>query len=159
MIDAGVLINFGRTSAFHLLKELYAGEAIVVEEVMEEALDQETSRALEEALDEGWMGRHRLTELEELSLFGKLSERLHRGEAAALAAAKAHGWRVAIDERVARRIAKEELGLTVIGTIGILVRAVRQGLCTVEEADRYLQLMIEKARYYSPVRSIREVLE
>jgi len=153
------LINFGRTSAFSLLKELYAGEAIVVEEVIEETVDPETSRALEEALDEGWMERHSLTELEELSLFGELSERLHSGEAATLAAAKVNGWRVAVDERVARRIAKEKLQLTVTGTIGILVRAVRQKLCTVEEADRYLQLMIERARYYSPVESIREVLE
>jgi len=47
----------------------------------------------------------------------------------------------------------------VTGTIGILVRAVRQGLCTVEEADHYLQLMIEQAHYYSPIKSIQEVLE
>lgn len=153
------MINFGRTSAFYLLRELYAGEAIVVEEVIEEALDAETSRALAEALNEGWMERHSLTELEELNLFGELSERLDRGEAATLAAAKVNGWRVAVDERVARRIAKKELQLIMAGTISILVRAIRQGLCTVEEADRHLLLMIERARYYSPVESIREVLE
>jgi len=67
----------------------------VVEEVIGEALDAETSRALAEALDEGWLQRHCLTELEELRLFGELSARLDRGEAATLAAAKVHGWRVA----------------------------------------------------------------
>lgn len=152
------MINFGRASAFPLLEALYAGELVVVEEAIQEATDPQTSRALHRALDDGWLQRHRLIQPEELSWLGKLSERLGLGEAATLAVAKVHGWRVAADERLARRIAREELRLTVTGTIGILAKAVRQGLCTVEEADRYLKLMIERARYYSPVRSIREVL-
>jgi predicted nucleic acid-binding protein len=51
------------------------------------------------------------------------------GEAEALALAHEHGRRIILDDRRARAVARS-LGLTIIGTVGILVRAKRFGLIT-----------------------------
>ncbi len=48
------------------------------------------------------------------------------GEAEAIALAYEKGWRIILDDRHARNVAKR-LGVTMIGTVGILVRAKRQG--------------------------------
>lgn len=49
------------------------------------------------------------------------------GEAEAIALAHAHGWRIILDDRRARAVARG-LGVTIIGTVGILVRAKRLGM-------------------------------
>lgn len=48
------------------------------------------------------------------------------GEAEAIALAYEKGWRVILDDRHARKVAKR-LGIAIIGTIGILVKAKRKG--------------------------------
>ena len=48
------------------------------------------------------------------------------GEAEAIALAYEKGWRVILDDRHARNVAKR-LGVAMIGTVGILVKAKRQG--------------------------------
>lgn len=69
-----------------------------------------------------------------------LEEKLDRGEAAALALALEHNARyVLIDERDGRRIARE-LGLTVVGVLGILSEAKGRGLVpAIEPLLRRLQ--------------------
>lgn len=59
------------------------------------------------------------------------------GEAEAIALAYEKGWRVILDDRHARKVAKD-LGVTMIGTVGVLVQAKRQGLIPV------LKPLIEK---------------
>ena len=49
------------------------------------------------------------------------------GEAETIALALEHHWRVILDDLQARAVA-EQMGLTLIGTVGILVRAKRAGL-------------------------------
>lgn len=49
------------------------------------------------------------------------------GEAAAIALAAELGWHVVLDDRKARRIARQ-MGLKVIGTIGVLVKAKQAGI-------------------------------
>jgi predicted nucleic acid-binding protein len=46
------------------------------------------------------------------------------------------------------------LGVASTGTLGILLRAVREGACDVREADECLAGMID-AGFFSPVRSLR----
>ena len=51
------------------------------------------------------------------------------GEAEAIALAHEQGWRIILDDRRARSVARG-LGITIIGTVGILVRAKRLGMIT-----------------------------
>jgi predicted nucleic acid-binding protein len=49
------------------------------------------------------------------------------------------------------------LGMPVTGTLGILVKAIREDVCDLRTADVYLVKMIE-AGFFSPVRSLGEFL-
>lgn len=155
--DTTVLINFGRTGAFQLLRRLYSRQLMIVSEVEEEVRDTHSRRSLDTALREGWIEEHTLEDPKELFLFGNLLGRLEKGEAASLALAKVQRWRLATDDKKAREIAKGELHLTVTGSIGILVKAMNQGICTVDDADRWHRLM-RRQGYHSPITSIKDLL-
>ena len=79
------------------------------------------------------------------------------GEAHALHATIVEGGTLATDDLAARELA-DQRGVPVTGSIGLLVRLVRQGVLTVDEADTVLRRWIEKSNYFSPVESVREVL-
>ena len=79
------------------------------------------------------------------------------GEAHALHATIIEGGTLATDDLAARKLA-DQRGVPVTGSIGLLVRLVRQGVLTVDEADTVLRRWIEKSNYFSPVESVREVL-
>jgi predicted nucleic acid-binding protein len=49
------------------------------------------------------------------------------GEAEAIALAREQGWRIVVDDRRARSVARR-LEISVIGTVGVLVRAKRSGI-------------------------------
>jgi len=57
-----------------------------------------------------------------------LRTQLHRTEAEAIAlAAEIHGDRIVLDDKKARRVARE-LGLDPTGTVGVILRAKRKGV-------------------------------
>jgi predicted nucleic acid-binding protein len=51
------------------------------------------------------------------------------GEAEAIALAHVRGWWIILDDRRARSVARS-LGITIIGTVGMLIRAKRLGIIT-----------------------------
>ena len=119
--DAGPLISLGRLDLIGVLGALYA-EVLVPEAVIKECLARpgnvDTLR-IRQALDAG-----RLTPCSTPStaLAG-----LGPGESAAIVHALTLNAAVLLDERAGRRHA-QALGLTVSGTLGVLVRARQQGL-------------------------------
>ncbi|MEW6358459.1 MAG: DUF3368 domain-containing protein [Planctomycetota bacterium] len=68
------------------------------------------------------------------------------GEAEAIALACEHGSRIILDDRQARSVA-QHLGLSVIGTVGILIRAKRSGI--VPSLKRILGELEAKGFYVS----------
>ena len=106
--------------------------------------------------EEGWL---RLTSLEgedELKLYGSLPKQLHWGEASCLAIARHRGWALLTDDKKARKVARE-WGITLSGTLGVLVQAVQAGLLTVDEGNGLLREMIAKG-YRSPYADLRLLL-
>ena len=63
----------------------------------------------------------------------------------------------ASDDQDARREARDR-GVAVIGTVGILARGVDRDAFSLEQADVWLDALVEETGYYSPVDSIAEVL-
>jgi len=63
----------------------------------------------------------------------------------------------ASDDQDARREARDR-DVAVIGTVGILARGVDRGAFSLEQADAWLDALVEDTGYYSPVESIAEVL-
>ncbi len=79
-------------------------------------------------------------------LVRELTNTLHGGESAAIALALHAGGALLIIDEVDGRKAATRLGLKVVGTIGILLRAKEQQL--IEKVDPYLQALRTKAHFW-----------
>ncbi len=109
-----------------------------------------------EAVRAGWLKQIGLRTAGEKRLFGSLSQSLGLGEASTIAVAKNRHCVFASDDRVARAEATA-LGIPLTGTLGILAKVVRTGVCDLQAADRCLARMVKEG-FFSPVRSLREII-
>lgn len=118
--DAGPLIALGRLDLLALLQALFA-QVQVPQAVLRECLARpenvDTGR-IRAAIDSGW-----LTPCDAIPI---LNEALDLGERAAIARALEIDAAFLADDRAARQYAVD-LGLVVIGTLGVLVQAKRAG--------------------------------
>ena len=163
VFDTCVISNFALAGALGILEGLYqnkAHKAYIIDIVSMAILRGIQSgharlEAIPKAVQAGWLKETGLKLGKERELFETLSVSLGLGEASSIAVAKSRGFRFASDDSVARAAAVR-LGVPLTATLGILVKAVREGVCDLEAADGYLGKMI-KAGFFSPVRSLREI--
>jgi predicted nucleic acid-binding protein len=160
VFDTCVISNFALAGALGILEGLYRNKAHVIDLVSIEILRGIQSgharlSAVPQAVRAGWLKETGLRSGKERGLFETLSVSLGLGEASSIAVAKRRGCHFASDDRMARTEAAR-LGVPLTGTLGILVKAVREGVCDLEAADAYLAKMIESG-FFSPVRSLRKI--
>lgn len=160
VFDTCVISNFSLAGALDILECLYGNKAAITEFVAAEVLrgiqaGHAPLDAIPKAVRAGWLKEAGLRSGEEKMLFETLSRSLGLGEASSIAVAKSRGFSFASDDRVARAEAAR-LGVPLTGTLGILIKAARAGVCDLRTADGYLAKMIE-AGPFSPVRSLREI--
>ena len=84
-----------------------------------------------------------------------VSNNLDAGEAQAFALADTHDGRLLTDDGDARSFAKEQ-GVTVVGSVGVLLAAVDAGKLDESTADEWLSTWIDEIGYYVPYRSISD---
>jgi predicted nucleic acid-binding protein len=84
-----------------------------------------------------------------------VSDHLDPGETQAFALADARGGRLLTDDGDARSFAKEQ-GVTVVGSVGVLLAAIDVGKIDEPTADRWLSTWIDEIGYYVPYRTISE---
>ena len=84
-----------------------------------------------------------------------VSSHLDPGEAQAFALADAHDGRLLTDDGDARSFAKDQ-GVTVVGSVGVLLAAVAAGKIDESTADERLSTWIDDIGYYVPYRTISE---
>jgi hypothetical protein len=161
VFDTCVISNFALAGALGILESLYRNKAYITDFVAAEILRGFQSghaqlEGIPKAVQAGWLKETGLSSAEERRIFETLSVSLGLGEASSIAAAKRRGLRFASDDRVARTEAVR-LGVPLTGTVGILVKAVRGGVCDLRTADAYLGKMIESG-FFSPVRSPGKLL-
>jgi predicted nucleic acid-binding protein len=161
VFDTCVISNFALAEALGVIEDLYRGRAHMPEFVAVEIMrgiqaGNARLAAVPKAVRAGWLKETGLRSRAEKALFESLSRSLGWGEAAAIAVAKGRGLHFASDDKVARAEAVR-LGVPVTGTAGILVKAVRRGVCDARAADFYLEKMIASG-FFSPVGSIRGLL-
>lgn len=166
LIDTTVASNFAAVEQLDLIRRAL-GEVMmanaVYEEVQRGIIDgygflHVVDDRLVAVQHDGWI---RLTDLETLAereRYASLIAIVQPGEAASIAIAAERGWTFATDDRAARLVAARE-GVPVTGTLGILLQLIDSGELTFDEANRLLGLMIDRARYRSPVSDLRALLE
>ena len=84
-----------------------------------------------------------------------VSAHLDPGEAQAFALADAHDGRLLTDDGDARSFAKDQ-GVTVVGSVGVLLAAIDAGQIDEATADEWLATWIDEISYYVPYRTISE---
>ncbi len=84
-----------------------------------------------------------------------VSNHLDPGEAQAFALADAHDGRLLTDDGDARSFAKDQ-GVTVVGSVGVLLAAIDAGKIDEPTADGWLSTWIDEIGYYVPYRTISE---
>jgi predicted nucleic acid-binding protein len=148
--DASVLINFCAVRRLELLVRAVPPPRYVLVDVLEELEEPACRRQVDAAVRRDELLPAALTPAE-LKWWSRYTLRLDPGESATLAAAMSRGWSVAVDERAARRTARQDLGPErLTGTVGVLRAAVAAGLASPEEGNELLGRMIVSG-YRSPV--------
>jgi predicted nucleic acid-binding protein len=160
-----VISNFASIGRLDLLRQLYGTLHISTEVYREIQVGLEEGYRYYQGIDqlihplaaEGWIRLTSVTEEQELRVFSALPQRLHYGEASSIAIAQHRGWYFLTDDLVARRQAVQ-LGVHVSGSVGCLVLAVERGLCQPEQANDWLQQMLEQG-YWSPIEDLTSLIK
>lgn len=139
--DAGPLMALGRQDLLGLLPALFQ-QVHVPDVVVRECLahpELPDVQRIEAALSEGWLLPRDANPLDVRGL--------DPGERCALSVALDLGAALLVDDRAARRHA-EGLGISVLGTLGVLVLAKRRGLFA--EVKPVVQAMRQGGHFISP---------
>lgn len=150
--NATPLINFAATDRLDIL-QLTFGQIIIPQAVFHETTGAgfPGSPFVQQAVTASW--------LEVCSVSGKvnIAPELDDGEREAIQLALEIGiQRVLLDEREARQVA-EQLGLQVMGTLGILLLAKQNQ--TILQVRPLLDAMMDKAQYWVNERLYQQVLQ
>ena len=165
VFDTTLLSNFAVVEQVMLLEKLYRGKACTTLMVVEELHQglyagyhqlQSVEQILTPLHSTGWLPVLSLELAEEKKLYAQLSPPLASGEASCLALALTRGLVLGSDDLAARRMARER-NVHLTGTIGILIRAVREGHWTLFKANAILAQMIA-LRYHAPVVKLDDLI-
>lgn len=159
-----VISNFASTGQLELLQTLFNKLYItsqVFDEIQAGLLQGYTfydnlSSLIYPFSDKGWLCLTALNNSSELQTFGKLLSKLHSGEASSLSVAFHRKWVFFSDDKAARSAARK-LGVTISGTLGILLSLVKRDYVAIDKANSILYQMVQ-AGYYAPIRSLDEIL-
>lgn len=158
IFDTTCPLYFTVTGHEGLLAERYAGCCYLPEEVINEIQVGEAAHGYncERLLRGSWWRPLAITELEDQRLFLETlqrwgSEERNRGEAAALVLARRRGSVAVVDDLQARRAA-QSMGVSIIGTVGILARIVAEGRLD-DAAGWGVHREMVDAGFRSPLRS------
>ena len=150
--DAGPIIIFARIGRLSLLHDI-TGSLRIPDAVYNEIVNKKGGMpGASEVAQAAWI--HKVS-VSDRSLLDTLPSFLHEGEREAIALAKGRGAQLLIDEIRARRAAVQ-LGIDVIGTLGLIAEAKRLGRIT---AVRPIIAEMQSSGYRFERALIRRMLE
>jgi predicted nucleic acid-binding protein len=154
ILDNTVVSNFAQANLLHMLFSMWNGQIATTTDVFLEYQAGVRVGKLP-ATGEIQFLMVDLTE-QERRFCASLSTRLGAGEASCLAVAYYRKVILATDDLFARKITAQ-FHILKVGTVGILVEAVRKNKLSLVQAQASLEMMIEQG-YWSPIRSLVELL-
>ncbi len=167
IFDNTVVSNFALAQVFYVLQRLYQNRAFVGKAVQREIQaginsastsaslkNRNKLREINQALDDGWLQTppdevNPNDDAVELRLTLEYSQRFGAGESEAMAIAHNRNWVFASDDGAARNFAKQR-GIRLTGTLGILIKAVKNKILCLSVADAIHAQMIDEG-YRSPL--------
>lgn len=157
IFDTMVISNFAKAGQLELLRKMYPATAccsgFVVAEVLRGLRQGHSDLGpLVQLLADGWPRQDDLSTPAERQLYARISVSLGDGESSCLALAAERGFVFACDDRLAHSEAVR-LGIPLTGTIGILIKSVRNCVIDLKKANALLKRMIA-AGFYAPIKRI-----
>lgn len=153
-LDTNVLSNFANVQRGDLLQALLRNDAATTPAVVNELQQGETMGRIP-VCDWSWLTIVSLSDEEE-KVTTKFRQQVGAGEAECIAVAITRQGIFCSDDFAARRLARHD-GVSVSGTVGVLVALVEEKLLPAEEAEFLLQEMVRYG-YHSPVDSLMGLL-
>lgn len=157
--NAGPLMAFAKLNSLYLLKQMY-GRVHFPSSVYHEVVVEGIRRGFEDAhilrlffSQEGWEA----TEVGNISK-DLASSHLDRGERESIALAMATDGLLLIDEERGREEARQR-GVSIRGTLGVLVGAYRRGLITSDQLSLYFREIEERKDIWISPALCRRVLQ
>ncbi len=158
--NAGPLIHLARIGRLNLLKEIF-DEIIIPRAVKVEVIDRGKEKGKPDAflID----GVNWIKVVDDPVNAGQLAEKvgIHLGEACAILLAKSLNVPVLLDDSDARKFALG-LGLEVVGSVGIIIKAVKLGLISKEDGlkdlEKLANVMWLSVNVYEKARKVIEGL-
>ena len=155
LLDNTVLSNFSLVGRTELIQQALGETAASTQQVMLEfQAGMELGRLPETDLN--WLELLALSSTEQ-PLYEQLLDRLNAGEASCLAIAVQRNAIVLTDDQDARKLAAQ-MQVATSGTLGILLRMIKIGHLTLEEANSLLSQMVAHG-YRSPVETLGNLLD
>lgn len=161
VVETSTLINLLAADLLGTVARHPRYRLIITDHVRSEITDEypEEQASLRAALDAGHVVEVRVESDEELRAFAKLVGlgQLGVGECAAIAAAVGRHCPIAIDDRVARKVAGRMFGaITLVDTEGLMMSLIEHSLVSVERADEVKALWEERHKFKLPFKSFRD---
>jgi predicted nucleic acid-binding protein len=165
IVNTTVISNFASIGQLDVLRQRYGSLAMstdVYDEIQAGLAEgyrfyEGIEQGVEPLAAGGWMHLTSMSHEQELRYVRELPARLPRGEIASLAIARHRGWLLLTDDRAARTEATR-LGVPVSGSLGCLVLAIERHLCSLSQANSWLQEMMHHG-YRSPVTDLAPLLK
>lgn len=157
--DTCVVINLAHVSRLDLLGKIHDMVFHVPGEVVNEVSEPGQARKVEAAIESGALLALKIVAVEELGLLADYIEKFGKGESACLAVANQRRWIIATDETKDKRFSREiaARGIRLINTPGILLKAIRQGILSVQAADA-IKAELESNRFKMSFKSFQELV-
>ena len=153
LVDNTVLSNYANVQQITLITTLFPSAAITTEVKSEFGVGVELGRISATNLSPFSVvnANH-----QEQVLYENLSRYLGKGEAESIAIAYFRKYKFLTDDKVARKVANQ-YGVSISGSIGILIQLVKQSYISLSSADALLHQMIAMG-YRSPTNSLNQLL-
>ena len=160
VLDTSVLLNFVKIGRIDLLGRLHT-RVVILDQVLDEVRRPEQRKAVEDAVAAGTVDLQSVRNPTEVSLFAELQTngRLGAGECAVLAVALTRDWTAGLQDRRAQiEGRRRRKNLAFCQTEDLLLKLIRAGILTLEEADSLLAEWAAQHHFKSRLASFRDLI-
>ena len=160
VLDASVLLNFVKIGRLELLGRL-GTSVVLLDQVFDEVRRPDQRRVVKDAVAASTLELQSVRNPVEVALFTELwaGGRLGAGECAVLAVTLTRNWVAGLQDRRARtegQRRREDLAL--YQTEDLVLKSIKAGYLTLEEADGFLAEWATKHRFRSRLTSFRDLM-